>query len=358
MSRFPKKVIFLYTELAEYFLVCVRELAKEGIETHIVRWSVNEEAPFDFQAKTGVFFYNRSTYSKSQLFNLVSTIQPDLIVCSGWIDKNYLHICRKYKGKIPTVLISDNHWRNTLKQKIGKVFKDYFIHNKFSDAWVPGEPQKEFVRKLGFKNYNISTGFYSADFSHFYRYYEEFKEYKLTYFPKRFIYVGRYMKHKGIFDLWTAFVQLKKEQPNDWELWCLGTGKLFDKRIEHPDIKHFGFVQPKDIGPYLKETGVFVLPSHFEPWGVVVHEFAAAGFPLICSNKVGAASQFLQESSNGFSYQAGNVQKLKDVMRQVINTSAHDLMSMGAKSTELAKTITPQLWTQNLLKILDKAKTV
>ena len=120
-------------------------------------------------------------------------------------------------------------------------------------------------------------------------------------------------------ELWQAFVELQTEQPNEWELWCLGIGDI--KPIEHPKIKHFGFVQPKDLATYTSQTGVFVLPSRFEPWGVVVHEFAASGFPLLLSNQVGAKEQFLQETKNGFEFKSENVSGLKASISSSLSTT-------------------------------------
>ena len=41
------KFVFLYTEIAEYFLACCKELSKHG-QIHIIRWPINKEAPFQF----------------------------------------------------------------------------------------------------------------------------------------------------------------------------------------------------------------------------------------------------------------------------------------------------------------------
>ena len=41
-------ILFLYTEIANYFLACVKELHKSA-DVAIVRWAVNEEAPFSFE---------------------------------------------------------------------------------------------------------------------------------------------------------------------------------------------------------------------------------------------------------------------------------------------------------------------
>jgi glycosyltransferase involved in cell wall biosynthesis len=146
---------------------------------------------------------------------------------------------------------------------------------------------------------------------------------------------------------------LQDEQPNDWELWCLGTGDL--KPVEHPKIKHFGFVQPLELNQFIKESGVFVLPSRFEPWGVVVHEFAAAGFPLLLSDAVGAKEQFLKIGQNGFSFKENSVSQLKSALTKYIQLSNQDLVKMAQVSNELSKSITPETWVKTISKIL-KAK--
>jgi glycosyltransferase involved in cell wall biosynthesis len=45
---------------------------------------------------------------------------------------------------------------------------------------------------------------------------------------------------------------------------------------------------------------VFSLLSFHEPWGVVVNEAAAAGLPLVLSDRVGAAHDLLADGENGF----------------------------------------------------------
>ena len=101
---------------------------------------------------------------------------------------------------------------------------------------------------------------------------------------------------------------------------------------------------------------MFVLPSHFEPWGVVVHEFASAGFPIICSDKVGAKVDFVQDNYNGYVYPSGNISELKNTLRNVMNKSNDELNLMGERSTVLAKKITPIVWSKKLLEVLNKSK--
>lgn len=350
----PKRILFLYTELANYTIVCVQELVKQsGAEVHIIRWPVNNEAPFDFNLTgNNIHLYNRHDYQAATLSQLVNKINPHLIYCSGWVDKGYVKICRTWKKKIPVIAGIDTKWTGSLKQKIHAIISPVTVRRSFTHLWVAGKPQETYAKKLGFPAAKVLKGVYAADVPYFSELYRRFKNEKENHLPKRFIFVGRYLQFKGIFDLWEAFIQTCNETNHDWELWCLGTGDDWEKRVQHPRIKHIGFVQPADIHLYIKDTGVFILPSHFEPWAVAVHEFAAAGFPLICSNQVGAASQFLEPGNNGFIFEAGNVQQLKNAMLQCIQMDPKQLVVMGDKSHQLAQTLTPASWAASLLGLL------
>lgn len=154
--------------------------------------------------------------------------------------------------------------------------------------------------------------------------------------------------------MWEAFTALQREHPNDWELWCTGTGELYDKRREHPKIRHFGFVQPAELGKIISETGVFLLPSHFEPWGVVAHEFAAAGFPLLCSDEVMAAGQFLKNGENGFIFPSDKIHEMKSVMKKIVILPDEQLVEMGNKSHVYSQELTPDKWTETLLSVVNK----
>lgn len=347
-----KKIVFLYTELATYFLACIEKLLlRPEVEVHIVRWEINKEAPFHFSFSDNIKIYNRNDYSSEQLQKLIATINPSVLYSSGWMDKDYMMICKKCKNKIPVIVGFDNQWKGSLKQRLAILISPFKILNHFSHCWVPGKSQEQYALRLGFKKQNILTGFYSCDFDLFYNQYLANKEQKRNKFPHKFIYVGRYVEHKGIKDLWNAFIELQKETPNDWELWCLGVGDVLP--INHPKIKHFGFVQPNDLPKYIKDTGVFVLPSHFEPWGVVVHEFAAAGFPIICTDEVGAKASFVENGLNGYIYKSGDINQLKMVMKKIMNHSDKELFSMGEASVDKGKLITPDKWANTLLSIIN-----
>ncbi len=357
-----KNIVFLFSELSGYFLACLKTLTEYSV--HVIHFPINPEAPFEFDDLKTVQFYPKKNYDQKSLSELVQHLNPDIIICAGWIDKEYLAITKKYYRKIPTVVTLDNPWDGSLKQTLLSLSSPFYLKKIFSHIWIPGKPQLKYAQKLGFKEDKIIQKFYSADVNSvdehghilpgFYNQ-QQILEYKQQNpnSKKRFLYIGRYVKHKGIFDLWNAFIQLKEEYPNDWELWCIGTGPLFNEKTEHPDIKHLGFIQPKDIPRHIAQTSVFVLPSHFEPWGVVIHELAACGLPIICSNKVGAATQFVEHEKNGFLFEAGNEQELKKYLKSCIQMTDNQLNELGNRSNALSQSISPFIWRQNLLKMLD-----
>jgi len=351
-QRNRKVILILYTELAGYTLASLAAAAVEA-EIHLVRWPVNEEAPFRFDFDKSIHVYNRHELSTEKLLKLADEINPDLILCSGWTDKSYLAVCKAWRKKIPVVLAMDNKWQGTLRQHFARLIARYTILRYFTDCWVPGRQQMIYAEKLGFAKQKIKTGFYTCDVGHFTKVYDEARQEKERSFPHVFIYAGRYYDFKGVEELWNAFIRMKQMQESDWKLVCLGVGDI--KPVEHPAITHEGFIQPEKLDEVMHRTGVFILPSRVEPWGVVVQEFGAAGFPLLLSNAVGAADTFLQDGKNGFLFKPNDVDSLIMAMQSVIELPDMHLVEMGRKSTELAAGINPERWANTLLSFIPRS---
>ncbi len=347
------KITFLYTELAGYTVNCLRK-AKESytdVQITVVRWPVNKEAPvqFDFGDSKVV---EKSDLPGDKLKEWVINQNPDAIFCSGWIDRDYTAICKYFKNKIPVTLALDNHWVGNWKQRIAAVLSPFMVKNTFNHAWVPGEKQALFAKKLGFSEDRIEKGFYSADVELFKGYGDIANPLKAESFPKKFLYVGRYVEHKGIFDMWNAFIAVVTEQKDqEWELWSIGTGDQFDNKLEHPQIKHLGFIQPTEFQEIINQTSIYILPSHFEPWGVSLHEFAAAGYPVLVSEEIGSSEAFCEDGKNGFVFKAGNVEEIKQSLRKMMKLNQNELIQMQNHSIELSLKNTPELWSKTLMKI-------
>lgn len=344
------KFLVLYEELATYFLTCLNHMAEtESCEILLYMKKINSVAPFQFESvHPKITIKEREGISDEQLIDEIRHFSPDFTYVSGWIYKPYIKCIGVLKLK-NVILGFDNQYTGSIKQQLGAIYFKLFLKNHYKAAFVPGDKQVTFAKKLGFTDKYISKNVYCCDHELYSSYFTATKEKKKNKFPKRFLFVGRYVKEKGIDLLWNAFIELQHEQPNEWELWCIGKGSIAP--IQHDKIKHLGFIQPKDFLPIIEQTSVFVLPSFFEPWGVVLHEFTSAGYPMISTPDVGACEVFLKNNSNGYLVPSNSKTELKNALKKIVTLSDADLLNMSVKSNELSKQITPQIWKESILKL-------
>lgn len=347
-------VLVLYTELAPYVLACLNALVEQGdVQVHLVRWPVNNEAPFQLVFHDRVTVHERAAFSDMGLVQLVQRIDPRMVIASGWVDKGYLQACAvaKEHGAV-TVIALDTAWRGHWRQWANVVVSRWKLLRSFSHAWVTGAAQAEYARKLGFTRNRILTGFYSADTAHFLPVGERLLRARASEWPHRLLCVARYIPTKGHQLLCDAFTELcDSGDAGDWELWIAGTGELHEQvkashSGRHPRITHLGFKQPEEMGVIVEQAGAFVLPSTYEPWGVVVHEHACAALPLVLSSAVGASERFLREGENGFRFIAGDKSSLKTALRMLILSGDVELRTMGQRSMELGRAWSPARWAQ------------
>ena len=343
------RVVFLYSELAGYFIACAKHLSlhPEVESVHILHWPLHPEAPFKFESTSNCTLYPKARYSRRELTELINELHPTAIVCCGWMDRDYNFIAKEWQKKIPVVLTLDNWWTGSVRQWLGVLTAPFFIKKRFNRVWIPGEPQQPFAERFGFNPRNLAHGWYCADPEPFLNAYESRQSNPAS---KKILYVGRYIELKGITELWRAFIKLSLEFPA-WELHCIGTGELWQSRAQHPKIFHHGFKQPHELLPFIEDAACFVMPSKREPWGVVLHEMAIAGVPLLASSKVGATTLFLESGINGILFENP---KLDDALRQFMALPNSKKVAMGRQSHERGMRHNLNSWNESLLKLISK----
>lgn len=343
------RLLVLYEELAGYFVNCLNALAQtQNAQLLVVAKQVNAVAPFEFKGlHPSITLLFREQLTQEELARRCLDFSPDMVYLGGWAFKPYLRLIKQL-ARPKTVIGFDNQYTGSLKQRLGSLYFRFSLKPHVRFAFVPGPRQVRFAEALGFKAGDVATGAYCCDLGLFDKFRAGFAEKKAVSFPKRFLFVGRYAPEKGIALLWQCFTELQQESPNDWELWCAGKGDLAPQ--VHPKIRHLGFVQPEDLGPIIEQTGVFVLPSRFEPWGVVLQEFAAAGFPLLSTERVGATDTFLANGKNGLLIESDNKSQLKNALHEFMHMNDKTLNLMAENSAAIAHRITPQIWVENLMK--------
>ncbi len=319
------------------------------VEAVVVAYPVNSDAPFQFHESSRIKLINRFDLSDRDLSSLVQDKKFNLIFCGGWGDKGYLAALKNRQSL--ALLGFDNQWNGSLKHIASALYGRMKIKPLFEYAFVPGAKQKKFAQHLGFSDSKIINGAYSCDVPKFASVYESRKQRAISK-NKKLIYVGRYAEEKFIRPLWEIMKQLRETGTTHWELHCVGKGPMWDERPEFPGIHHHGFMQPAALYEFMKDGDAFILPSTFEPWGVVVHEFAAAGYPMILSTAVGSAEIFLKDTENGCLFKSGNIEDLRKKLILLFSLPDDSLKQMSQKSSQLSAQITPDTWAKSLYAIM------
>jgi glycosyltransferase involved in cell wall biosynthesis len=140
---------------------------------------------------------------------------------------------------------------------------------------------------------------------------------------RRMVFCGRMIRAKRPDLAVDAFCRIAKDRP-DWELVLIGDGPLraeLQARIPadlRSRVRFLGFIgDQREISAIYRSSDIFLLPSDYEPWGVVVNEAAAAGCAMITSNVVGAAGELVRDGVNGRTFTPSNLDELTTAMMEV-----------------------------------------
>ena len=249
----------------------------------------------------------------------------------------------------PVVCAIDTQYLKRFKQVVGIMASKFIIRNTFSYMWVPGPRQYEFARLLGYSREKIIFNSLSGNI-------DLFKsasiEHKNKFYPKRFLYVGRFNKKKGLYLLLDAWDSISDKK--GWTLTLVGNGPIEIELKKNKNIEIIPFMDQPKLVELAEQSGCFVLPSNYEPWALVLHEFTAAGLPVICSDACGAADMYVINGFNGFIYRTQSLSEICDSITKIINMPTSEIISFGRRSQKLSARITPQLSAMSLLGILDR----
>jgi glycosyltransferase involved in cell wall biosynthesis len=94
-----------------------------------------------------------------------------------------------------------------------------------------------------------------------------------------------------------------------------------------------GFVNQTQLGRYFRAADVFVLPSLFETWGLVVNEGMHFGLPAIVSSAVGCAPDLIREGETGLVFSSGSADGLAACFQRLLD-DPEQVRAMGAAAHE------------------------
>ena len=351
-----KRIVVLFSRLSGYMASCLKALEERyGVELMVYRIPPQNEAPFAGKHFDWISqLYDKNAYSAEEIRRTVEDFDPQGILMAGWFDKNYLRVARALKKKgVHVVAGSDAQWTGSLRQHVGRIIAPWYLQSAIDVLWIAGEKQRRLAYSLGFKGIRCWSGYYTCDWSRFAIIHHKYPLER----PKAFLYVGRYASVKAIDVLIDAYEMYRSTVKEPWPLICAGTGDMKSLLSDRKGIIDKGFIQPDQLPELMGQTSFFVLPSRREPWGVVVHEAAAAGLPTISSDSSGAAVHLVLDQYNGFLFHNEDVHHLAHCLRKATETSSEEWANMSKRSHLLSQQYTPERWADTLVQGLESMRT-
>ncbi len=150
--------------------------------------------------------------------------------------------------------------------------------------------------------------------------------------------VSRMIPRKRPMDLLKAFMKLDLPA----FLLFVGDGPIRPE-IENHVAKHnlenvlcVGFQSQTNISQFYAVGDVFVCPSEFEPWGLVVNEAMCFSLPIVTTFGVSSSVDLVANGENGFLYRAGDVDALHNALHDLVN-NAQQRRDMGRRSRDIIR---------------------
>ncbi|MFD4183863.1 glycosyltransferase family 4 protein [Rhodococcus sp. NPDC058514] len=142
--------------------------------------------------------------------------------------------------------------------------------------------------------------------------------------PPRLLFVGRLEYEKGVQDIIAALPRIRRSHPGT-TLAVAGEGTQFEWLQQEArtnrvlrSVTFLGNLDHVELLGWLHAADAIVLPSRYEPFGIIALEAAAAGTPLVTST-AGGLGEAVVDGVTGMSFLPGDVEGLTSAVREVLD---------------------------------------
>lgn len=269
------------------------------------------------------------------------------VVCHGYSSLGSLHIIRWCRQNgIPLFIRADSNIRGDQpRTPFRKVVKRPIVSSvvrRCTGFMAAGELGQRYFEKYGARPEQIFWVTFEPDWDLFLEVdparVDAFRVEKGLPAGRRYLlFNGRLAAVKRVDLLFDAFARIADERP-DWDLVIVGQGPLEDElRTRLPEalrarVRWLGFCQMDEMAIVYHCCDVNVLPSAYEPWGVVVLEAMATGEVVVSSDVVAAAYELVDDKVNGRLFRSGSVDSLTDALRDVTDAAVHARYRAGLRA--------------------------
>jgi glycosyltransferase involved in cell wall biosynthesis len=299
------------------------------------------------------------------LSSALSQFKPDVVLCGGY---NYLAswsaACWARAHRVPLLLWSESTaWDRRRGYRLVELMKTRFL--ALCAAFVvPGKSSLNYLKDLGIAEQRIFTAPNAVDTALFSTLAETARRDESAVrgrhrLPSRyFLYVGRLIKEKGVFELLEAYARLKAEIRANIGLVFAGTGaanrELVERaaRIVPGAIQFVGFVHREHLPEVYALADGLIFPTYSDPWGLVVNEAMACSLPVVVTNVAGCALDLVRDGWNGFVVPPSKVSELTVAMASLAEDSERR-MEMGIRGKERIAANSPAAWAKGIVEAVE-----
>lgn len=318
------KIIVLFVEVTEYNLALIEQVY-ERLPQHwftyvfCARSVTGHETARQLPEHATVL--QGALRDRVRALSTVTTdLKADFAIINGYtgrVNAWLIQYCRRHG--IPYAIESDTQL-NIPANPVKRLFKQAYLHRIFQGnayGFPGGTRQIELFRHYGMPEDRIFVMPMTVDTARFREIAEQHsqEEYKETLGlsgHKVILYAGRFAPEKNLPCLLRAAALLRRSH-EDFLLCLIGKGesrpeleRLAEELGLRDRVRFYEYQLMPRLAEFYSAADVFVLPSSFEPWGLVVNEALACRVPVIASDAVGCADDLIVPGENGDVFPSGN----------------------------------------------------
>jgi glycosyltransferase involved in cell wall biosynthesis len=290
---------------------------------------------------------------------IVGYARPESMAAARWARRH----------GVPSILMSESQWIDRPRTWWKELIKRRRVR-LFDAALVGGPRHRDYLVALGMPAERIALGYNAVDND----YYRDRSAYWRTHPEGRrgmphapfFLSVCRFVAEKNLLRLVEAFTRYRAqaEKSHAWDLVLCGDGPQAREiegaiaRSGHAQAIHCpGFLQADALARWYAHASAFVLPSLSEPWGLVVNEAAAAGLPLLVSERAGCAPTLVPEpdGTTGVQFDPLDVEEMAHAMTRLTLLPEEDRRATGRRAAETVNRWGPERFAQGVLESMQLA---
>lgn len=350
-----RRICFCWTDISGYMAACWRELARRPeVDVHVLAYDSSRATSFSHELMADVSWTplpEKQRHDASYVAERVRTMEPDVIVLPGWLNAAYRRLPKLLgAGTARYLMTMDTPWLANPQQYLAKWSLRKYLQ-RLSGVVVTGERSWQYAVRLGFDKRRIYRGLYGVDDRSLAKVAQ--RRLDLAYWPRQFLFVGRYAEEKGVDTLVRAYQSYRALVSGPWPLVCCGQGKLRGLLANCAGISDQGFCQPQQVYGHMARSAALVLPSRFDPWPLSLVEGCAAGMPVVCSDACGSAVEVVRDGYNGGFFPTGDAGQLARSLVEM-HTNYERLPDFGKRSRELAQPYSDVQWADRWIRIIER----